>query len=63
MLNRLLGFIGRHAQNLKRLRDDGFVTSHREGRFIIYDITPGVHKTAVQCIHKRYDSLSNKEEF
>lgn len=51
------------SQNLKRLRDDGFVTSHREGRFIIYDITPGVHKTAVQCIHKRYDSLSDKSDF
>ena len=51
------------SQNLKRLRDDGFVVCHREGRYIIYDITPGVHKTAIQCIHKRYDSLKNKDDF
>lgn len=51
------------SQNLKRLRDDGFVVCHQEGRYIIYDITPGVHKTAIQCIHKRYDSLKNKDDF
>ncbi len=51
------------SQYLKRLRDDGFVTSRRDGRFIYYNITPGVHKTAIQCIHKRYDSLTNKNEF
>lgn len=51
------------SQYLKRLRDDGFVTGQRKGRFIFYDITKGVHKTAIQCIHKRYDSLSNKKDF
>ncbi len=51
------------SQNLKRLRDDGFVTCHRAGRFQIYEITKGVHKTAIECIHKRYDSLKNKNDF
>ncbi len=51
------------SQYLKRLRDDGFVVCRREGRFIIYSITQGVHKTAIQCIHKRYESLAHKEEF
>ena len=51
------------SQYLKRLRDDGFVICRREGRFVIYAITPGVHKTAIQCIHKRYDNLENKSEF
>ena len=51
------------SQYLKRLKDDGFVTSRRQGRFIIYDITPGVHKTCIQCIHKRYDSLEDKNTF
>lgn len=51
------------SQYLKRLRDDGFVTCRREGRFVFYDITQGVHKTAIQCIHKRYENLSHKEDF
>ena len=51
------------SQNLSRLREDGFVTHRREGRFVYYEITKGVHKTALECIHKRYDSLENKEEF
>ena len=51
------------SQYLKRLRDDGFVVCRREGRFVIYNITNGVHKTAIQCIHKRYESLSDKNEF
>ena len=51
------------SQYLKRLKDDGFVTARRNGRFIYYDITQGVHKTAIQCIHKRYDNLKNKSEF
>ncbi len=51
------------SQYLKRLRDDGFVTARRDGRFIYYAITKGVHETALLCIHKRYDSLKNKEEF
>lgn len=51
------------SQNLKRLRDDGFVTCRRDGRFIIYTILPGVAKTAIECIRKRYDSLADKNEF
>lgn len=51
------------SQYLKRLRDDGFTTCRRDGRHIIYNITQGVHKTAIQCIHKRYDSLPNKQDF
>ncbi len=51
------------SQQLKKLRDDGFVTVTRNGRFMIYEITEGVHKTCIGCIHKRYDSLKNKDEF
>ena len=51
------------SQYLKRLRDDGFVTARRDGRFIYYQITKGVHETAVGCIRKRYDSLKNKADF
>ena len=51
------------SQYLKRLKDDGFVISRRAGRFVIYEITDGVHKTCIQCIHKRYDSLNDKSEF
>lgn len=51
------------SQYLKRLKDDGFVSSRRAGRFVIYEITDGVHKTCIQCIHKRYDSLNDKSEF
>lgn len=42
------------SQYLKKLRDDGFVKSEREGRFIYYNITKGVHKTAVQCIRHKF---------
>ena len=51
------------SQYLKRLKDDGFVVAHREGRFIIYEITRGVHKTCIKCIHKRYNALANKDDF
>ena len=51
------------SQYLKRLRDDGFVTCRRDGRFIFYTITKGVHKTAIECIRKHYDSLKDKSEF
>lgn len=51
------------SQYLKRLRDDGFVTCRRDGRFVYYSITAGVHKTAIECIHKRYDGLKNKNDF
>ncbi len=51
------------SQYLKRLKDDGFLKSKKEGRFCIYEILNGVHKTAIQCIHKRYDSLKDKSLF
>ncbi len=51
------------SQYLKRLKDDGFVTSRRDGRFIYYAITKGVHETAISCIRKRYDNLKNKDDF
>ena len=51
------------SQYLKRLRDDGFVVCRRDGRFVYYNITKGVHKTALECIHKRYDGLQIKENF
>lgn len=53
----------RVSQFLKKLRDDGFVTAEREGRFIFYTIADGVHKTCIQCIHKRYASLKDKNSF
>lgn len=51
------------SQNLKRLKDDGFVTNRKDGRFVYYTITSGVHKTALQCIHHRYALLENKADF
>lgn len=51
------------SQYLKRLRDDGFVVCRRDGRFIYYQITKGVHRTAIECIHRRYDLLENKSDF
>lgn len=51
------------SQYLKRLKDDGFLTSEKEGRFVLYDIRAGIHKTAIECIRKRYNSLQNKEDF
>lgn len=53
----------RVSQYLKRLRDDGFVSCRKEGRFVVYDITKGVHKTTIGCIHKRYESLADKSVF
>ncbi len=47
------------SQYLKKLSDDDFVKSRRDGRFIYYDITAGVHKTAIGCIHKRYDKVGD----
>ena len=38
-------------------------TENPQGRYIYYAITAGVHKTAIQCIHKRYDSLADKSDF
>lgn len=43
------------SQYLKRLRDDGFVKARRDGRHIYYDITKGIHKTIIQCIHHRFE--------
>lgn len=51
------------SQYLKRLREDGFVTAVKQGRYVIYSITKGVHKTCIECIHKRYDSLKDKNDF
>lgn len=45
------------SQYLRRLKDDAFVSSRRNGRFIYYSITKGVHKTALQCIRKRYAKI------
>lgn len=45
------------SQYLRRLKDDAFVNSRRDGRFIYYSITKGVHKTALQCIRKRYAQI------
>lgn len=47
------------SQYLKKLSDDDFVASRRAGRFVYYDITPGVHKTTIGCIHKRYDRVGD----
>ena len=48
------------SQYLKKLLDDDFVKSHKEGRFVYYEITAGVHKTTIGCIHKRYDRVGDK---
>lgn len=48
------------SQYLKKLSDDAFVSSKRAGRFVYYEITPGVHQTAIACIHKRYDVVGDK---
>ena len=45
------------SQYLRRLKDDAFVSSRSDGRFIYYSITKGVHKTALQCIRKRYAKI------
>ena len=51
------------SQYLKKLHDDDFVKSRRDGRFIYYSITKGIHKTSIQCIHRRFDSLKDKNDF
>jgi len=45
------------SQYLKKLSDDGFVTSRRAGRYVYYTITSGVHMTAIECIHKRFQNV------
>lgn len=47
------------SQYLKKLADDDFVKSRRDGRYIYYEITPGLHKTTIGCIHKRYDRVGD----
>lgn len=42
------------SQYLKKLRDEGFIKSRKEGRFVYYQITKGIHKTVIQCMHKRF---------
>ena len=51
------------TQYLKKLREDEFVNCERHGRYVFYDICKGVHYTALQCIHKRYDNLADKSRF
>lgn len=38
------------SQYLKKLSDDDFVKSRRDGRYIYYTITNGLHKTTIGCI-------------
>ena len=45
------------SQYLKKMADDDFVTSRRDGRHVHYCITPGVHKTTIGCIHRRYERV------
>lgn len=47
------------SQYLKKLSDDDFVKSRRDGRHVYYDITAGIHKTTIGCIHKRFDKNGN----
>ena len=51
------------TQTLKKLKEDEFVVCERDGRYVFYDICKGVHYTALQCIHKRYDKLEDKSLF
>ena len=51
------------TQTLQKLKEDEFVTCERNGRFVFYDICKGVHWTALQCIHRRYDKLEDKSAF
>ena len=51
------------SQWLKQMREDDLVAPERNGKFVYYRILKGVQETAIKCIHKRYDSLKNKEDF
>lgn len=51
------------SQFLKKMKDDEFVTCVRNGRFVFYELLNGVHKTAVECIRKRYNALTDKSLF
>lgn len=48
------------SQHLKKLSDDDFVSSRRAGRFVYYTIKPGVHQTAIGCIHRRFAAIGDK---
>ncbi len=51
------------SQFLKKMKEEEFVTSEKVGRFVYYNITKGVHKSTIQCIHRRYDLLEDKNLF
>ena len=51
------------TQFLQKLREDEFVSCQKEGRFVFYNLTKGVHQTAIGCIRKRYASLPDKTAF
>ncbi|HAW33596.1 MAG TPA: hypothetical protein DCX19_03035 [Alphaproteobacteria bacterium] len=42
------------SQYLKRMRDSGFVTARKDGRFVYYSITDGIHKTIVKCVRRHF---------
>lgn len=48
------------SQYLKKLSEDEFVKSHRDGRHVYYEITAGVHQTTIACIHKRFSKVGDK---
>lgn len=47
------------SQYLKRLRDESFVKARKEGRFVFYEITNGIHKTIIKCIHRKFGANEN----
>lgn len=49
------------SQYLKRMRDEGFVSARKDGRFVYYRITKGIHKTAIMCIHNRFGDPINEQ--
>lgn len=51
------------SQFLKKMKEDEFVACRRDGRFVFYAVLKGIPKTAVLCIRKRYDSLTDKSLF
>ncbi len=42
------------SQYLKRMRDCGFVSARKQGRFVYYSVTNGIHKTIVKCVHRHF---------
>ena len=52
------------AISSKRLRDDGFANPHPAAAALLFTKSPpGVHKTCIQCIRKRYHALADKTLF